>query len=45
MFLQDLLNQSKYDDALPVDYGQFLVDAFECIHGFKENPIEDSIEE
>lgn len=33
MYLQDLLNSSKYDDALPVDFGEFIVDAFERIDG------------
>jgi len=33
MYLQNLLNSSKYDDALPVDYGQFLVDAFDNFDG------------
>jgi len=28
-----LLNSGKYDDALPVDYGTFLVDAFEHLDG------------
>jgi hypothetical protein len=33
MYLQNLLNSAKYDDAMPVDYGVFLVDAFESIDG------------
>jgi hypothetical protein len=33
MYLQDMLNQEKYDDALPVDYGEFLEDAFKYIEG------------
>ena len=33
IYLQGLLNSGKYDDALPVDYGTFLVDAFEHLDG------------
>ena len=33
LYLQGLLSQDKYADALPVDYGTFLVDAFEKLDG------------
>lgn len=33
MYLQGLLNGPKYADNLPVDYGQFLVDAFTTFDG------------
>lgn len=32
-YLAGLLNSAKYQDELPIDYGQFLVDAFEHIDG------------
>jgi hypothetical protein len=33
IYLQGLLSQDKYADALPVDYGTFLVEAFEKLDG------------
>jgi len=33
MYLSNLLNEQKYDDALPVDFGEFVKDAFERIDG------------
>jgi hypothetical protein len=33
-YLQDLLNQEKYNDSLPVDYGVFLADALSSINGY-----------
>lgn len=32
IYLQNLLNQGKYADNLPVDYGQFLADALEFLN-------------
>ncbi len=37
IYLQGLLNSGKYDDALPVDYGTFLVDAFEKLDGVEHD--------
>jgi hypothetical protein len=31
MYLAGLLNKEKYLDEIPVDYGEFLKDAFESI--------------
>jgi hypothetical protein len=41
-YLQNLLNQEKYGDALPVNYGEFLKDVFDSINGVDpEADIED----
>lgn len=38
VYLQELLSQAKYDQALPVDYGQFLKDAFDSMNVHYEEP-------
>jgi hypothetical protein len=43
MFLQGLLAGIEYQDHLPVDYGKFLVDAFERIDGVSYADEEDEI--
>jgi len=42
MYLQDLLSKEKYKDEIPVDYAEFLVDAFSSDSGFA---LEDTYEE
>jgi hypothetical protein len=32
-YLQNLLNQEKYGDAIPVNYAEFLKDVFDSING------------
>lgn len=41
-YLTDLLNHEKYNDALPVDFGMFLAEAFEKITGISQDDIEQS---
>jgi hypothetical protein len=41
-YLQNLLGEDRYNDALPVDYGTFLQEALDSINGFA---YEDHIEE
>jgi hypothetical protein len=41
LYLQNLLSKEKYGDAIPVDYAEFLMDAFSAIDGFD---FEDSYE-
>lgn len=38
MYLQGLLNKSQYADDIPVDYGQFMADAFSRIDGIEQDP-------
>lgn len=37
MFLQNLLNQAKYDENIPVNYGEFLADAMAYLSLSEEN--------
>lgn len=43
-YLIDLLSQEKYNEALPVDYGQFLADAFTRIDGFSREDLREEEE-
>lgn len=45
MYLQGLLNGANYRDELPMDYGQFLVDAFTSIDGFGHEDDRESYED
>lgn len=42
MYLQDLFNSKKYAENLPVDYGAFLVDAFNSIDDADSHELVDS---
>jgi hypothetical protein len=41
IYLQDLLNNEKYDEALPVDYGTFIADAFEHLNIYQQENEDD----
>jgi hypothetical protein len=41
MYLKNLLNTEKYDDALPVDFGEFLADVFEQLNSYLDEDNEE----